>query len=177
MPRASSGCFTDMIAQLIAIGVFGASPGSVIEVGTVIATPERTVIFDTVQSTASVGLLVPLGAPRWQQPFDPADHAPYAGDFVKLLGASEKIATVEMIALSSSAAALGIIIDQTEGYMPIIDTAGKKVQLWFTVDPELWGSAAFNAAGVQMPVSMRILTNSAPPKRFERTAVLTVRQL
>lgn len=166
-----------MIAQLIVLGILGAASGSVIEVGTVIATPERTVIFDTVQSTTSVGQSVPLGAPRWQQPYDPADHSPYAGDFTKLLSGGETIATVEGIALSSSAAALGISVDETAGYAPIIDTGGKKVQLWFAVDDERWASSAFNAAGVLMPVSIRIRTNSVPPKRYERTAVLTVRQL
>lgn len=166
-----------MLAQLVALGIMGvASGGGGSGVGDVIASPDRTATAVVLQSTANVGALIPLGAQQWRQPFDPADHAPYAFDFGPLLDEGEMIAGIEQIALNATAALLGLTVDAEAAYAPIVDTAGKKLQVWFIVDEAYWAAASFNAGGVQLPVTFRVVTTATPPKRYERTAVLAVRQ-
>lgn len=166
-----------MLTHLIAFGLFAAPGDGTTEKGAVIATPDRTAIMAVIQTTASRVAGAPLGATTWSQPYDPGDHAPYAIDFGDLLDEGENIASIEAIKVSAAAALLGISVDQAAGYRPIIDVAGQKIQLWFLIDQAFWESASFAASGVLLPVSVRIATTSTPPKRYERTAVLTVRQL
>jgi hypothetical protein len=166
-----------MLTQLIALGLFAAPSGGTAEKGAVIATPDRTASMTVVQPSASRGTALPLGAAAWAQQFDPGDHAPYAIDFTELLDEDEGIAKIEAVKVSSTAALLGIGVDAASGYRPIIDAAGKKIQLWFLVDQAFWESSSFAADGVLLPVSVRIVTDATSPKRYERTAILTVRQL
>ena len=165
-----------MIAQLIAIGVFASAGGP--PVGAVNVPEERTAIVARIQASAPTSDGIPLGAVEWQQAYDPADHAPYAFDFSSILAEGETISDILSIRLSSAAAALGIAVDQAASFSPVIDAAeGKKVQLWFVVADDLQEAASFLATGVKIPVAVKIETSSTPPKRFERTNVLTVRQL
>ncbi|WP_313534389.1 hypothetical protein [Sphingomonas sp.] len=166
-----------MLSHLIALGLFAAPADNSAEKGAVIATGDRTAVMTVIQPAASRGSAIPLGAGAWAQQFDPGDHAPYAIDFAELLDQGEGIAKIEAIKMSSTAALLGIGVDAASGYRPIIDAAGKKIQLWFLVDQAYAESISFAAGGVLLPVSVRILTDATPPKRYERTAVLTVRQL
>lgn len=166
-----------MLAHLIAAGLFTAGAGGISDTGTVIATAERTVTLATVAEAVSFSSDLPMGALAWRQQFDPADHLPFAVNFTALLGSTEKIALIEEIALNATAALLGVSVDASAGYSPIIDTGGKKVQLWFVTSTPNWSNVAFGAGGVLLPVSVRVLTDSTPAKRIERTAILTVRQL
>lgn len=137
---------------------------------------ERLAVAAKVQSTAALGSSIPFGAVAWLQPLDPADHLPYGFSFESLLDTDETITMVESIALSSTGAGLGVLIDQSTGFAPIIDETGsRRIQLWFSVDPALQNTSPFDAAGAQVPVTFRILTSKL--HRLERTAVLTVRQL
>lgn len=162
---------------LIAAGIIPLA-GDVGGVGQINVPAERTAVMAKVQGTAVTSDTIPLGATEWEQPFDPADHAPYAADFSEMLGDNERIARILRIRSSATAAALGIKIDDDPDYAPIIDQEeGKKVQVWPVVDPDLEDSDPFLAAGVRIPVATQIETDSTPPKRFERTSVLKVRQL
>jgi hypothetical protein len=165
-----------MLAQLVALGILSSAAGGDPGVGDVIASPDRTVTAVILQTTANVGSLIPLGAQQWRQPFDPADHAPFAFDFGPLLDEGEKIADIEQISLNATAALLGLTVDASADYAPIIDVDGEVLQVWFIVDQAYWAAASFNASGVQLPVTFRIVTDATPPKRYERTAVLSVRQ-
>lgn len=168
-----------MLLDLIAIDFFS-SPGSggSSEVGPVIATPERTAVLEIAPSAALTVEGAPRGSAIWLQPYDPGDHAPYAIDFTAFLGADERIAEIEALKLPSVAALIGFEIDQSTDYPPIIDEdEGKKIQLWFVIEPAYWEAVQFGEAGLQIPVTARIVTDSTPPKDFERSAVLTVRQL
>ena len=163
-----------MLALLVAAGAIPeqAEAGT----GPVDVPTERLAVAPTVQSLTPFGAGIPLGAASWQQPFDPADHLPYAFSFEALLDEGETIAAVERIALSSAGAALGVIIDQSTGFAPVIDAdGGQRIQLWFSVDPDMQNNAPFDADGAQVPVTFRVLTSKS--HRIERTAVLTVRQL
>lgn len=166
-----------MLTHLLILGLLSAPGEGSTETGTVIASADRTAVMPIVQASASRGSLVPLGAAAWAQPYDPGDHAPYAIDFKDLLDEGEHVAKIEAIKVSATAALLGIAVDTSAGYRPIIDVAGQKIQLWFLVDEAYWEAASFAAAGVLLSVSVRVVTDATPPKRYERTAVLTVRQL
>lgn len=166
-----------MLLHLIALGVIPQDEDTETETGTVIATADRTAVLTAVQASTAQGAGIPLGAVPWRQQIDPADHVPYAVDFTALLGADEKIASIAGLSVSAAGALLGVQIDTAVGYRPIIDTAGKKIQVWFLVDAAFWASGAFDASGILVTVTARVLTDAEPPKRFERTTVLSVRQL
>ena len=167
-----------MLLHLLATGLFSASGfDGTTEVGAVIATADRSAVLTVVQAASLTAALSPLGAAPWPQQYDPGDHAPYAIDWTALLAEDEKIAEIEAIKVTSAATLLGIGIDLALSYAPIIDQAGKKTQVWFLVDQVYWEAAAFAARGVQLPITLRVRTDANPPKRYERTAVLTVRQL
>ena len=138
---------------------------------------ERTAVFPKVQLGTLVSDVIPRGSTIWKQVYDPADHVPFFADFSSILDTNEKIADIERIRLTASATALGLSVDLTPLYRPVIDAAtGQKIRLWFTTDEATQEEAAFDKDGVQVGVTVRILTDSNPPKRFERTSVLTVRQ-
>lgn len=165
-----------MLASYIALGLFSsvsAAPGT----GEVTAAAERTVVLLAVQANSPAITGLPTGAVAWQQPYDPGDHAPYAIDFGALLEVGEQIAAIEEITMNATAALLGVGVDAETDYAPIIDTDGEKIQMWFVVDEASWAESSFNAGGVKLPVTARVLTDSTPPKRYERTGVLTMRQL
>lgn len=167
-----------MLTHLLTLGIVAAASGGGTETGQIIATPARTVKVDVNQSGGVSAIGIPYGAPIWGQPFDPADHAPFAIDFSALLPGDEEIAAIDEIAMSAAASMLGVSVDLTPGYAPIVDAAaGKKIQFWPVVNMTYWNSLSFSAGGVMLPISFRILTNSTLPKRFERSAVLMVRQL
>lgn len=173
-----------MLTQFVLLGLLGSTPGGggggsgpFTATGPVIASAARTVVLSAVQDTAARGSSIPLGAELWLQQFDPADHAPYAMDFAELLDEGEKIAEVETIYLNATAALLGVSVDTATDYRPVIDEIdGESVQIWFVVDEAAWAVSSFDAGGVQLPVTMRVITDATPPKRYERTGVLTVRQ-
>ena len=163
-----------MIAQLIALGVFSAAapPTS----GVVNVPDERTALVARVQASAAIAAGIPLGAVEWEQPYDPADHARYAFSWATLLEPEEQVAEILAIRVSSAAAALGIMVDQSLGHSPLIDSVeGRKVQLWFVVAEAMQEAATFLGAGVKIPITMKILTTLG--QTYERTNVLTVRQL
>lgn len=171
-----------MLTYFLALGIIasggGGGGGPITATGPVIATPARTAVIALLQPSNTSAVGIALGAAIWAQPYDPADHLPYAVDFGVHLGVGEKIAQIVEIEMNATAALLGVEVDVASGYSPIIDSAaGKKIQVWFTVIESAWNDAAFDVDGVQLPVIVRILTDSVPPKRLERTSVLTVRQL
>jgi len=170
-----------MLTHLIALAILtGGEPvtdGPFTQTGEVAASKERTVTMSPVQPSDQKSVAIPLGASPWLQQYDPADHTPYVFDFSGLLGNSEKIVSIEAVNVNATAALLGIGVEVDPLYAPLIDTAGKKCQIWFAVIPASWDLPSFDAAGVMLPITMRVATDSTPPKRYERTAVLTVRQL
>jgi hypothetical protein len=169
-----------MLLEFVALGLLSAAPGGgggsgpYTDTGDVIVSAERTVVLAAVQDTAARGSGIALGAGAWRQQFDPADHAPFAFDFDALLDDGEKIVEIETIYMNATAALLGVGVDTASGYGPLIDEDGQLVQIWFVVDEAAWDVSSFDAGGVQLPVTVRVITDGS--KRYERTGVLTVRQ-
>ena len=164
-----------MLGLMIAAGVINVQ--TEVPMGAIVATAECTVAAMRRQPETSSGVGMPLGAPVWQQAFDPGDHVPYAIDFSDLLTDGEKIAGVDSIRLTSTAAALGVTVDQAAQFAPLIDSASQsKVQLWLFVAVETQNVAQFDDAGTRVGVQIGVRTDATPPRRFERTGVLIVRQ-
>lgn len=163
-----------MLTALLMLEVMGGG----VEVGTgpIIAPPASTAAALSVPVDSPVGTDVPLGAYSWPRPLDPSDRAPYAFDFSQLLGSAERIADIVRLTMSAAGAAVGVEIDTSAGRTPIIGTEGKAVQIWFRVAEASQDDPAFTGPGVRVGVSILVETDAVPFKRFERTAVLTVRE-
>lgn len=144
--------------------------------GTFDVPTSRTATAQRLQASTAIGTGIPYGAALWPQPFDPADHLAYGFSFKDLLDNGETITAIERIAVSATGAGMGLTIDQSAGFQPIIDqNGGQRIQLWFSVDPALQASSAFDASGTSIAVTFRILSSKS--NRIERSAVLMVRQL
>jgi hypothetical protein len=146
------------------------------ETGEILAGAERTIVPAPVPAGTVNAAGLPQSAYGWAAPFDPADRAPYAIDWSKLLAADEGIAQIDRIVMSPQGASLGLKVDSDPPRSPVISTDGKKTQLWFVCDPAFQNDPAFAGAGVQIGVAVLIRSAADPYKLFERTGVLTVRQ-
>ena len=118
---------------------------------------------------------IPLLASVWTPPLDPSDRNKYGMDWTSVLG-EETIASIETITMSALGASLGVQVDSDSDRIPIIDTQGQKIQLWFKVDPAFKSNPAFSDPGTRVGISVLIKTNSIPYRELERTWVLTVLQ-
>jgi hypothetical protein len=161
--------------------VGGAGTGAVIgapivATGAIIASADRTLAVSPIPSGTSGSASLPLAASVWAAPFDPADRAPYAIDWTKLLAVGETIVQIDRITMSAEGASLGLQVDTSATRTPIISTDGKKTQVWFLCTAGFQSNAAFAGGGVQVGLSVLIRTSADPYKQFERTGVLIVRQ-
>lgn len=157
-----------MITHLLCLGLLAGAPSSEpAEVGEIIAIAERTV---------SIGRLA-SGPYSWPAALDPADRTPYAIDWTAMLDEGEKIAAILQLTMSASGASAGVKIDDTAGRRPIIGEDGTTIQIWFLCEPAQQMKPVFSGNGVAVSVSALIRTDLDPFKEFERTAVLTVKQL
>jgi len=107
---------------------------------------------------------------------EPADRAPYAFDWSKIIGLDEKISEITRVTMSAAGAAVGVAIDNSTGRRPIISDNGKAIQLWFLCLDAFQDNPVFSGNGVNITVTCRVRTDADPYKQFERTAVLILRQ-
>ncbi|WP_174291013.1 hypothetical protein [Sphingomonas bacterium] len=164
-----------MIAILLALGLLNPPAGNV--TGPLLAASDQVTAVQKVPVVAAAGNAIPVGAPVWGRPFDPADRSPYAWDFSPVLAAGSLIAAIERITISAAGAAAGVQIDQQAPRLPVIAADGTHVQVWFLIDPASQTADVFTAAGIQVAVSALIRTTDTPFQEYERTLVLTVRRL
>lgn len=166
-----------MMIDLIAFGII-ATAGSDIEPGVgVVVVPVGALAVLTANSDGASVNGLPAGAVPWSRPFDPSDRTPYAIDWTALLVTGEKIADVISITVSASGADLGFAIDTDAARIPLIDATHNRVAMWFTVASGYQSNPAFAADGVKVGISMLIRTDADPYREYERTVILTVRQL
>jgi hypothetical protein len=163
-----------MLAHLLAFDIIPEDDGGgvIIDTGNVV-----TLAFQAIEATRGVSVR-PVGdlagVSLWPMPLDPSDIAPYAFDFSPLLMTTERVVAILRVSVSPAAAALGVRIGTgTRG--PIIDTAGKKVMVWLSVDPEMQSLPAFDGAGTSAGVSFLVRTSAVPYREYERTAAVTVK--
>lgn len=164
-----------MLALNIAAGFYDTTvvitPGE----GDLTAVAERIVRIVRTQPVSIVSAGIAYGAPRYVQHIDPADHAEFAMDFTTFLDSDETITDIQYIGIAPAGATLGVSIDTTDAFKPLITDDGKHVQYWPLVDEAKWNALAFDASGSLIDVRIRVLTDKN--RRWERSAVHQVRQL
>ena len=105
---------------------------------------------------------------------DPKDRVDFVADFKALLTGNEKIAAASLT-LGAESVALGLTLIQNPPHGPnIINGVG--IEAWFQVNAGLQANAAFDV-GATLPIEATILTDAVPPRTFQRTLVITVKQL
>jgi hypothetical protein len=164
-----------MLLHLIAFGIVATAalePGS----GDVVVPAAQTVVLKPGTASTGTGTGIPPSAAPFARPLDPSDHAPYAFDFSEVLEEGENIASIERFQVTATAAALGVMVDSDPDFLPVIDHGGKIIGVWFKVDPLFEFNTAFSSPGVKAGIAIKIKTDSAQPKTFERTGVLSVIQ-
>lgn len=144
--------------------------------GPIIGLAERQAVLLAAGSTSGSAGGLPLGAPVWKAAFDPSDVTSYAIDFKAVLEETEKIAAIKRLTRSAAAVLLGVRIDGRAGYQPVISEDGKAVGLGFIADIDEQENPAFADVGVQVGVSALVVTDHDPPREYERTVILAVRQ-
>ena len=161
-----------MLLHLIAFG-FITVGGQVVTPGTgTVDVPADMTAVAKPGTSSGVGTGMPPTAFALARPLDPSDTAKYAFDFEPTIG-DANIASLDRVQMSALGASLGLIIESTNGRQPIIDTAGKKIGFWVSIDSTFEFNSAF-ATAQKMGISFQITTDESPSQTFERTCVLTV---
>lgn len=165
-----------MLLHWIAFGIIATS-GSVIEpgVGNVIVPVGQTASAKGNAASSGSGTGIPATAYVWTQPLDPSDRNEYAMDWTSILG-TEKIASIQSLTMTALGVSLGVEVDSDSDRVPVIDTNGQKIGLWFRVDDAFKQNTAFAWPGTKIGISALIRTDSTPYRELERTWVLTVAQ-
>lgn len=164
-----------MLLWLLAIGALPNAVSVGPSMGVVTATAEQTAVVRITTGTGS-GVGLPISAFAWPLPLDPSDHAPYAYDWSALLSEGETVDEIVSVTMSALGASLGVTIDSDSDHAPMIDIDGQKTGLWFSVADGFQTNSAFAGSGALIGVATRIRTSATPPREYERTAILTVRQ-
>lgn len=161
-----------IVAGIIPVGGTDINPGT----GTVTAPAGRTAMAASLTAAAGTGSGVPPTAYIWSQPLDPADRTFFVMDWSAWLSTA-KIDSIQRLTMTALGAALGVEIDTDADRIPVLDTGGQKIGLWFKVDPAFQDDLAFSGSGTKVGISALIRTNEVPYQEFERTWELTVAQL
>lgn len=163
-----------MLLHLIAFGIISTA-GSVVTPGTGDVTVPAGQIAVGKGNTAVSGLGtgIPAVAFVWTQPLNPRDRNEYAMDWSSILG-TEKITSIQALTMTALGVSLGVEIDSDADRVPVLDTNGQKIGLWFKVDDAFKDNAAFAWPGTKIGISALIRTDSTPYRELERTWVLTV---
>ena len=127
---------------------------------------------------------IPSDAATWLDAMDPADLIDYEANMEPLLETAESINTFT-VALMPEAVLLGVeiatgLVDGgNRDPAKVTGTGGavdKRIKIWMNVLPANREDPIFDGVGVDVGVVFTITTNSAPPRRRQRTYKLTVRQ-
>jgi hypothetical protein len=113
-------------------------------------------------------MAIPPNAKAHSQPMDPSDIKDWTIDVAGLLQAGEAVASWTLDR-SVEAIAAGLLLPTTGGYSKTL--AGNKITYWTQVDPAQQSNAAFDGAGISLPLLLTITTNSSPARVHQKTVV------
>lgn len=122
---------------------------------------------------------LPSSPIAWEGTMDPADVVDFvmslAGDAPLLdLDNGEEIAGYTLTVLPEGVA-LGLEIG-TASYAPELIEGNTGVKLWLSVDGGSQADSAYSGGGVELGVVGKFVTNSSPPRTYERTWAVKVLQ-
>ena len=106
-------------------------------------------------------------------PMDPTDEVDYVGEFGPLLESGETIVAGFTVAPTTESATLGFEIGTT--FPPALEVGDKNVVFWCEVNPVNQADAVFNDDGVI--ISVEITVNTTLSRQFQRTFLITAKQL
>jgi hypothetical protein len=150
-----------VITILIATGVLssGVSGGS----SDVVTPTERTIT-----------LTRPGGAVQATQAIDPTDVMDFVLALQGLLASGETFATITLSVLSASAA-LGFTVFSVDPFAPE-EVDDSHVRIWVGIDGASRGLSAWSGQGTACGIEITAVTDSTPPRTFQRTAQIKVVQ-
>lgn len=102
---------------------------------------------------------------------DPSDEVDFRAQFT--LDVDEAISEFTLLTDAASTA-LGLEIG-TGVRQPLLVEDDTAILVWLTIDPSLWNDPAFDT-GALLGFTAQIVTSSGPPRRYERSWVVLVRQ-
>lgn len=118
-------------------------------------------------------MAIPTTAKKAEAPMDPSDKVDYMIDMTDLLEAGEAFTDMEISVMAESAL-LGFQIETAAPYQPV-EIGNGKVIVWASVAAPQQNSAGWSA-GILCGVEVSAITDSSPPRHYQRTATIQVIQ-
>jgi hypothetical protein len=147
-----------MLVQLIALGEFESFP-----VPDVVTPPERTIRLTRAGASASA-----------TQAIDPYNVLDYVLDLSELLENDEQFASATLEVLPS-ASLRGFAIDQG-GQYGVVELDNSHILIWPRIDAARQADAIWSGQGASCSFEISMTTTSVPPRKWQKTAVVTVAQ-
>lgn len=113
-------------------------------------------------------------ATSFEGPMDPTDIVDYVSEFGPLLETSETIQAGFTVSPTTEAAALGFEINSS--VPPSLEVGNQNILFWSQVNVANRDDDVWSEDGVQVPVEITFTTN-VTPRQYQRTFLITVKQL
>lgn len=122
-------------------------------------------------------MAIPPTAIKFAGPIDPQEVLDYVFPMTPVLEAGEQIDPADWsLILLAEAVALGleIIEGDPEFPDPALTEGNTAIRAWFRIDQGFAGNAAFQGAGISLPMAVTLETTSSPSRTRQRTFLMTV---
>lgn len=150
--------FTILLALGVIGGTGGISPG---EPSNVTTPADRVIVLSRSSGFASA-----------THSIDPTEVKDYVIDLSPLLEPGEQFATVE-IDVEAASTTRGFGIPETGSYA-VAEVDDSHIRIWPQIDLGQQGAQAWAASGTVCRFEVTAVTNSLPPRKWQRTAQITV---
>ena len=116
-------------------------------------------------------------APIFADTLDPHEEPDFKVEFGDMLEAGEAIDDADWILeVLPEAAALGLTVMSGNGRDAALSNGDTAVIFWLSIDPAYRGNAAFDGAGIELPLRITTQTSSSPSRKRQRTFQVRVAQ-
>jgi hypothetical protein len=105
---------------------------------------------------------------------DPADVVSYGVDLTALLDGAGVAPGTLVLTVDAGSIALGVSV-AGGALAPALTADGSTVVFWIAVDPASRDSSAFDRFGVEVVVVVDFSTTHVPPRTFERSTLIAMR--
>ena len=122
-------------------------------------------------------MAIPPTAEAFADALDPHEELDFRIELADLLEDGEAIDaanwTLEVLA---EGAALGLSVMSGDGRDPVLSESDTAVTFWLKVDPAFQDNPAFGSGGTALPLRITAQTDTAPPRKRQRTFSVRVAQ-
>lgn len=122
----------------------------------------------------------PSDAKRFAYKMDPSDVVDFMYDaspaMENTVEKTEQISSTWSLTMSAEGAAIGAAIRFAGAYAASLVENDTAIKFWLEVAPAMQGDNIFLGSGVDVPITVRWVSTNVPPRTFERTLVITIRQ-